>query len=379
MNAAIDPLATVPIADATRIDTTQLSSGSVLQELGLKIETIAQRAPALDETARWRQHSINGRDFVFAQPITFTPYAAASPCSARCQFCSENLRDANGTASSSTLRPGPRYFEQLRRALRALEGLPLGYSLSGLETTDDRTWLSNMLDVLSSHGERSPVNERVLYTNAAGFAGDDADSLVEQCVDFQLSWAEVSRHHYDASLNQRIMRFRVGVGVQQQSTFEKAIRKLAQKIPVKLVCIVQSGGVDNAAHVSRYLDWAKRLGVSAVIFREFSQLSSRYALNRTARYIAAQRLGMRDLLHEVCNSSLASELAFFRATEGYYFWNVIARDGDMEVVFEASDYERMHAMHESNRIYKLVLHTNGNLCGGWDPQRQILLSASDTP
>ena len=380
MNAVLDTLASVPITDATAVDIAHLSSGSMVRELGLSIETVAQRAPALDDLARWRRHAIDGREYTFAQPITFTPYAAARPCSARCRFCSENLRDAAGASSSSTLRPGARYFEHLRNGLRALEGLPIGYSLSGLETTDDAAWLFGMLEVLQSHAQRSPVTERVLYTNAAGFVGEHGDALAQRFVDFQLSWTEVSRHHFDAHINQRIMRFREGIAAQEQSAFEHAVRKLGQSIPVKLVCIVQTGGVDSAVAVTRYLDWAHTLGVSAVIIREFSQLPARYAVNGTARYIRAHRIAMADLLRQIAHQpELSTRLRFHRATEGYYFWNVMARDGALDVIFEASDYERMHAMHDSNRVYKLVLHTNGNLCGGWDPQRQVLLNASARP
>ncbi|MFS1526112.1 hypothetical protein ACL7TT_18740 [Microbulbifer sp. 2304DJ12-6] len=41
------------------------------------------------------QHLLNdGRTLKLALPVTFTPYASVKPCSARCQFCSENLRSA---------------------------------------------------------------------------------------------------------------------------------------------------------------------------------------------------------------------------------------------------------------------------------------------
>ncbi|MFX7620792.1 hypothetical protein ABTJ52_20545, partial [Acinetobacter baumannii] len=90
------------------------------------------REPDQDDARRWRRWEIGGRTVQIAQPVTFTPYASAQPCSARCRFCSETLDE--GGPHAAALRPGPQYGAQLRQALAALRGLPLSWSLSGLET-----------------------------------------------------------------------------------------------------------------------------------------------------------------------------------------------------------------------------------------------------
>jgi hypothetical protein len=36
----------------------------------------------------------------------------------------------------------------------------------------------------------------------------------------------------------------------------------------------------------------------------------------------------------------------------------------------------MHARHASGRIYKLVFHANGRLCGGWNPEQHVLLETA---
>jgi hypothetical protein len=64
-----------------------------------------------------------------------------------------------------------------------------------------------------------------------------------------------------------------------------------------------------------------------------------------------------------------------QVTEGYYFWNLIGRYGDMRVTFEASDYGRMHRQHGSGDVYKLVFHANGKLCADWNPERHVLFTA----
>jgi hypothetical protein len=378
MNAVVNTI--VPVREYSTTDLPQLQSADLLRRLRITVQTIAHRAPSPADESRWVQHSIGGISHRIAQPVTFTPYAAAQPCSARCRFCSENLRDTRGARSSSALRPRQDYFTNLALALRELEGLPIGYSLSGLETTDDPHWMERMLDTLQQHASRSTVTERVLYTNGAGFADPvRRESTLTRFIGFDLDWSEVSRHHFDEHANQAIMRFRDGIAAREQDLFERSMRTLAARIPVKLVCIVQRTGIADADLVMRYLDWARELGVAAVIFREFSQLSDAYVMNNTARYVSQSRVPMIGLVQQVLDhATLGRGLAFHRATEGYYFWNLISHYREMDVTFEASDYARMHAMHDSGRIYKLVFHTNGNLCAGWNPERQVLLQPKST-
>ncbi|KAF1045479.1 MAG: hypothetical protein GAK35_01350 [Herbaspirillum frisingense] len=318
------------------------------------------------------------RPQLVAQPVTFTPYASSRPCSARCRFCSETLAD--GGAHAAGLRPRADYFDRLRAALAALRGLPLSYSLSGLETTDDAAWMLAMLDALQEHAGRSPVENSVLYSNGAGFAGSVGGRLIERLHGFGLDWIELSRHHFAAGANQAIMRFRDGQTIAAQACFEDTLAQLSRQLVVKLVCIVQQGGVADLASLKAYLDWAAQQGVGAVILREFSQLGPTYRDNVTARYIASARVAMDDLLAAcLADPEFTAHSRLRHATSGYYFWNVVLDFRGMEITFEASDYTRMHHRHDSGRVYKLVFHANGNLCSGWDPRRNVLLGTEPAP
>jgi len=78
----------------------------------------------------------------------------------------------------------------------------------------------------------------------------------------------------------------------------------------------------------------------------------------------------------VLASPLRTALTPVERTAGYYFDNLRLRHRDgFDVVFEASDYARMHARHASGTLYKLVFHANGRLCGGWSPERDVLWEA----
>lgn len=337
------------------------------------------RVPSADDPVRWKMHRIGTRTHRVAQPITFTPYASARPCSARCVFCSENLRPLAQGRAAATLRPADDYFDALAQALAQLRGLPISYSLSGLETTDDPDWCLRMLETLDVAARTGvPVAERVLYSNGAGFAHAHGETLLRALSDFGLSWPELSRHHPDAGRNHAIMRFRPGETIADNAVFETVARRLARRFPLRMVCIVQRGGVEDAEGVAAYLRWARSLGAERVIFREFSRLDGIDGGNATARRIGTARVPIEGLFRACATSPLADAMTPVDRTEGYYFSNLRLRHRDgFDVVFEASDYARMRARHAFGDLYKLVFHANGRLCGGWSPDRDVLWSFRD--
>lgn len=277
---------------------------------------------------------------------------------------------------SAHLRPADNYFDTLRRALAAVRGIPMSWSLSGLEASDDEIWLLQLLDTLQAEErDGAVIQQRVLYSNGAGFARSRGDELLAALERFGLSWIELSRHHPDPWRNQAIMRFREGEPVADGDAFANTAKAVVARVPVKLVCIVQRAGVDSAAGVMAYLRWAEGLGASAVIVRELSRLDEGYRDTASRRYIGSGRVSIEEILADCMATPWWRELSPQYLTEGYYFWNVVLRTpSGMDVTFEVSDYAAMHRRHDSGDIYKLVVHANGHLCAGWEPDRDILWS-----
>ena len=348
----------------------------LFERLRQSVGRVTRRAPLPDEAARWHTHAIGGVERRFAQPVTFTPYASVQPCSARCSFCSENLRKTDGGTPASRLRPAPDYFDGLSRALRALRGVPLSWSLSGLETSDDADWMLQLLRTLTASASDGPVIEdRVLYTNGAGFAAPQGEVLRRALQSFELSWLELSRHHHEGAINQSIMRFRPEVTIGDQAVFERTARQLADAVPLRLVCILQRSGVAQPQDVAAYLSWARQCGAGTVVFREFSRLDDAYRDNATARYLRAERVSMDALLAACLDDPEVSRgWTLESLTEGYYFWNLrLCTASGLNVIFESADYGAMHERHASGDIYKLVYFANGQLCAGWEPGHDVLL------
>lgn len=314
-----------------------------------------------------------------ALPLTLTPYAATGPCPARCVFCSENLRVEGAGRHASMLRPGPDWLPGLKRALHALDGLPFGISLSGLEPTRDCDWLLALLDALRQHevNASQPFTEKILYSNGTGFGREqERDRLLDALCDFGLQRVEWSRHGHEQAINDGIMRFRPDAAIGDQQVFERSLAAVTQRLPVTLVCLLQRGGVDTVSGLVAYLSWAEQQGVSGVVFREFARTGANYRRSFTQLTLQQRRVGCEAALRRLLNSD--SELAAVALTEGYYFWSVeLLWRGRLRVVFESSDYRRLQQLHASNTVYKLVYHNNGHLCADWDPQQRVLLRCTD--
>lgn len=346
-----------------------------LRDLVAPALPLQQRLPAPDDPDRWISHALDGHTYRFAQPITFTPYASRQPCSARCRFCSENLRQPGAGPAAAQLRPAADYFIGLAEALALLRPLPLSWSLSGLENTDDPAAFLQLLSVLED-AERAgqAVEQRVLYSNGAGLAGPQGAELIAALQAFGLTGLELSRHHHDPVCNQAIMRFRPEHAA-LAADITPLLRHLHTALPLKLVCVLQRGGVDSVDELAGYLDWARSLGVGTVIFRELARLDGDYVPNQTARYVDAARIGVAGLAAAALQTGMHGIEPFAR-TLGYYFSNLRCRTREcIEVVFEAADYASMHARHASDRVYKLIHFANGELAADWQPGRHALWRA----
>lgn len=240
-------------------------------------------------------------------------------------------------------------------------------SLSGLEQTDDADFFEGILDAIGAHQDTGgAIRDVVLYSNGAGLVRETTGArLLPRLA--EVTRIEFSRHSDRQDRNDAIMRFRPGVAVAAQDAFEQAVRDAQEHTHVRLVCVVQHGGVDDAETVMSYLRWAASLGVKDVVFRELSRIGTKYRENRTLRLVEERRTSIESLLQGV-----HAKLSLQHVVDGYYYWNVAASLGDMRVTFEVADYTQMKQRHGSGVVHKLVFHADGTLGADWDPDREVL-------
>ncbi|MEL7252125.1 MAG: hypothetical protein AAFO03_27175, partial [Bacteroidota bacterium] len=95
----------------------------------------------------------------------------------------------------------------------------------------------------------------------------------------------------------------------------------------------------------------------------------------TKTWVEENRVPIESILVEVMktfhNTRRGWEFQYSRA--GYYYYNeYYTYKNDLEVIMETSSYTALNHSSGSDVVQKLVFHSNGNLCGGWDPDKDVI-------
>jgi MoaA/NifB/PqqE/SkfB family radical SAM enzyme len=307
--------------------------------------------------------------------LTFTPFANPVACNAHCVFCSEELKRKGGhePTAQHLIEDQPRWLSGLEQVLEHIVDLPKGFSLSGLEATADPAWMLAVLDLVKRKERICQWQDKVLYTNGSGLLNHPA--LLEALKGLAFDRIELSRCHWDEGTNQQIMRFNRNQPVWRSEGYEQVVRLAHDWVNVRNSCILTRAGVGDLPAVERYLDYAHSLGVREVVFRELSRMGEAYEPTPQVAWIEANRVPIEELLHSVWGGEgeMAEGWAYEHSTLGYYYYNEhFLWKGKVKVVLETSSYPALMQANASGVIHKLVYHSNGNLCGDWDPQSLVL-------
>jgi hypothetical protein len=208
--------------------------------------------------------------------------------------------------------------------------LQLGLSLSGLEVTAEPQFFLQMMAFIRANRDR--FDELCVYSNVSGFASDskvDGYPLLRSFADSGFDRIEVARHHFDESVNQKIMRFEARQSVRLNAVYEWVMREqLAAHNAVRCLknaCLLTRTGVADIEAVEQYVRWARSLGVAEVVFRELSRLpSDAYEANATRRWVDANRVPIEPLLDAVCTDLKRPRTGwrYLYSTIGFYYANV---------------------------------------------------------
>lgn len=318
---------------------------------------------------------LSGKEVSVRSGLTFTPYANPTRCNAHCRFCSEELqrRGQKYLTAQNVITDYDRYFDALSTVFDEIAKIQrIGLSLSGLEATSDPEWLLRLLDMLSA--DSSPnFDEKVLYTNSSGLYTNPELIPALQAAGFDR--LEISRCHFDETINQKVMYINRNQPVYRNEAYESLIKQILPHVHVKNSCILTQTGIHSIHEVETYLDWAMSLGVKQVVFRELSRLDDSYLPNRTKLWIDRNRVAIDDVFSEVMPTfgNQRKSWQYKNSRSGYYYYNeVFTYRNNIEVILETSSYNALMSQNASGIIQKLVFHSNGNLCGDWDPESLVL-------
>ena len=191
--------------------------------------------------------------------ISFLPVALA--CQAKCPFCF-----SKASVSSDQAPANPDWGQigawltqaQIRGAERAV-------ITGGGEPTLLREQL--LLRLISACA--GAFEKVVLITNGHTLASPNTNQAAKLSALYAtgLRVLAISRHHHDAKRNGELMHLDTPVETLIQTWREK--RDLWPQLRLRLISVLQKGGVEDNPTLERYVSWAADQGVEEICFKEF--------------------------------------------------------------------------------------------------------------
>ncbi|MFJ9694557.1 radical SAM protein [Kitasatospora sp. NPDC101183] len=236
---------------------------SGVYELGEGGEGFALRPTTVEDAMAdsLRLHAVAHRPYGELRPRSVSVLPVASACQARCSFCFSAASISSDQAPARV--PWELVGDWLERGRAA--GAERAVITGGGEPT--LIPFEQQVRLVSACAAAFP--KVVLITNGHTLAkGGDAERAerLEALNGAGLSVLAVSRHHQDDGVSERLMMLRTPVG-EVVDTW-RAGRDRWPGLRLRLICVLQRGGVEDEAGVAAYLSWAAALGVEEVCFKE---------------------------------------------------------------------------------------------------------------
>ncbi|MGW6912853.1 radical SAM protein [Kitasatospora sp. NPDC054939] len=266
LETAVDPDALVPnvstgLGMELHEPRVRLSAVHELDQVGDDEFTLRPTTVEDAMAASLHLHGSALRRYADMRPRSVSILPVASACQARCSFCFSAASISTDQAPARV--PWDLVGPWLERARAA--GAERAVITGGGEPT--LIPFDQQLRLVSACSAAFP--KVVLITNAhtlaKGTHADRADRLAA-LGSAGLSVLAVSRHHQDDAVSERLMMLRTPV-----SSVVDTWRSGRDRWPglrMRLICVLQHGGVADAAGVADYLSWAAALGVEEVCFKE---------------------------------------------------------------------------------------------------------------
>lgn len=258
-------------------------------------------------------------------------------CNANCKFCVAHIR--NNQLKSDRVR-----IEYIRRAIELVKPLNPTVSLSGGEPT-----LSPMFEEVCELLK----DFRIKAVTTNGYA---VERIIPTLLKNNWTYLNISIPHYDDTMQKRMMNWDKSIDI---SNIEFS--------NIRLSCILSREGISSKDDVLKYVDYFYRKGIRNFIFRQMTEGETFPTNTRNESIVEYIRTNKVEM-----TTCVPYEFEYFTENRGYYYWVLLYKYKDAVIAYESADLaERENAMKD-NKIFELVLHPNGNLNYGWEPDREVL-------
>jgi pyruvate-formate lyase-activating enzyme len=234
------------------------------------------------------KHSFLSYAALRARTLSFLPIARG--CQAACPFCfSEASVSVDQPTTGLTLETVQRWI-----AFARLQGAERAVITGGGEPTLLK-W-ARLLELVGAC--KGGFDKVVLITNGVRLATSAWSVMQRQLVelaDAGVSVLAVSRHHHSEAVNARLM----GIETKTRALLETHAA-LGADMSMRLICVLQRGGVESVADVHEYMTWASSLGVDEVCFKELYVSTSHQSVyfSRSANTWSERNQVSLSVVHE---------------------------------------------------------------------------------
>jgi len=195
------------------------------------------------------------------QPRTLSILPIARACQASCRFC---FSESSASLAQSARVVDPTQLEPWLPAAVAAGAERFVITGGGEPGLLKHSSLVDLMQRASRHFKKV-----VLIANGVHMARHPAEHrqrIISDYVEAGLSVLSISRHHWDAKGNAGIMG--LDTGTERVCETVCGLRALGCTLTLRLICVLQKGGVETPDDIAAYLQWAVAQGVDEVCFKE---------------------------------------------------------------------------------------------------------------
>jgi len=342
----------------------------------------AKRAIQFDKSLRYkRQQDYN----IFDYEITEFEFASGKKkvynninfsifvddyCNADCKFCVAQLRyeHKNQIYDKKHIKDADAYMVRLEEILKCIRPIDPSVSITGGEPTMSPI-LSDILKLVDKYGFR----KRTITTNGSGLLNvQDNDTVLNNLIKHNWNHLNISRVHYEDSINKEIMRYN---SEKEYCTIEMLKEILSAtnntNLHHRLSCLLLKNGICDVNGIKNYLDFHQSIGADNFIFRELMDYDKKAVNIEKIKYCDENKVRLNDIWEQM---DRYPEFKPYLNILGYYYYVEIYKYNNLVVASESADLSQQYIEKEKHKdvVYEMIFHNNGNLCGSWVDNEEIL-------
>lgn len=291
-------------------------------------------------------------------------------CNANCKFCVAQLRYEHRSLvfKKGCIKNKKEYLRRLEEILKIVRPLNPSVSITGGEPTISPI-LTDVLKLVDKYNFR----KRTITTNGSGlFNLQDGDTILNNLIKYNWNHLNISRTSYDDELNKKIMRYDLEKEYCSMNDLKKILDVVNKsKLEHRISCLLLKESVNSVKEIKKYVDELSKIGANNFIFRELMDYDHKAVNKEKIEYCDANKIKLNDIWEDF---EKYPELKPYLNIVGYYYYVEIYKYMNCTIASESANLNQQYVEKEKNpdMVYEMVFHTNGNLCGGWIDNEEIL-------